>query len=290
MRRPAAAESKSGKNVRRILELKRLPVLSPIQRRPMSTPESIQALQVRIHQLETRSRRAWLMGGLALLLGIGIAARPAQNPDVLYARGLVIVDEEGRERILIGAPLPEAKHRIRTDMDKVKAAWGERFGGQLDWYENVRHDTVGMLVIDEKGYDRIAIGDPVPDPPNGRRIDNGPGIAINDGQGFERSGWSYFDERDQMGFGLDRASGEGINMFLLKDGTTGILLRNEDRSHQVFLGYAPAASPFTGFEKMLNGLLLLDDSGPRLLIDSTGSEPGLELHDQDGDLVESIWR
>ena len=46
---------------------------------------------------------------------------------VLRARGLVIEDDAGRERILIGAPIPEAANRVRTDTVRLREAWAPRF-------------------------------------------------------------------------------------------------------------------------------------------------------------------
>lgn len=38
---------------------------------------------------------------------------------VIRAKGIVIVDEKGKDRILIRAPIPYSKDRVRTNMDKV---------------------------------------------------------------------------------------------------------------------------------------------------------------------------
>lgn len=43
----------------------------------------------------------------------------AQDNKIIRARGLVIVDDKGRERILLGAPIPQAKNRVRTDSARV---------------------------------------------------------------------------------------------------------------------------------------------------------------------------
>ena len=51
--------------------------------------------------------------------------------DVIRARGLIIEDAAGRERILIGAPVPEAANRVRTDEARVREVWGPRFSGRL---------------------------------------------------------------------------------------------------------------------------------------------------------------
>ncbi len=58
-----------------------------------------------------------------------------QTPQVLRARGLVIVDEQNRERIILGAPVPDPPHI------------GKRI--------NPAH---GMIILDDKGYERFGVG------------------------------------------------------------------------------------------------------------------------------------
>ncbi len=97
--------------------------------------------------------------------------------------GLVIEDEAGRERILIGAPIPEAANRVRTDEARVREIWAPRFPDEeayMGFYEDYSHETNGILILSEDGFDRLAFGDPVPDPNIGRRIGPSTGLLIND--------------------------------------------------------------------------------------------------------------
>jgi hypothetical protein len=177
--------------------------------------------------------------------------RPAPAPGILRARGLVIEDAAGRERILIGAPIPEAASRVRTDPAKVMKAWGKRFPN-MDWYKGLDNSTNGILILDANGYDRIAIGEPTPDPNIGKRIAPAVGIQINDQEGFERTGWGYFPAKDRVVLGLDSRKGqEGVTLVILEDDTTGMNVRAGDKS--IFLGSAPespapaaAKAPFFG--------------------------------------------
>jgi hypothetical protein len=221
---------------------------------------------------------AALMLALALPL---LSARLLQGPEVLRVKGLVVVDEAGRERILIGAPVPHAANRVREDLERAKAAWGQRFG-QFDWYATLDHGTNGLLILDENGHDRIALGDPVPDPTLGRRIAPGTGLTLNDQNGDERSGWGYFQALDRVGFGLDHPGGEGLNLFVLEDGTSGLLARSRDGERGAFLGVANGGSFATGLDAALDGLLVRDATGPRLLAGNTGGKPGIELRDEQG--------
>ena len=87
-------------------------------------------MQQRIEKLEKQVK--WL-GACVLILAtvvvslLTLAAK--SEPDsakVLRARGLIIEDDQGSERILIGAPIPAAKNRGRTDLERVKAIWGKQ--------------------------------------------------------------------------------------------------------------------------------------------------------------------
>lgn len=188
---------------------------------------------------------AGLMTVLVLILCVKVF-RPPAAPGVLRARGLVIEDAAGRERILIGAPVPEAASRVRTDMDKAVKAWGKRFP-DMDWYKGLDHSTNGILILDANGFDRIAVGDPAPDPNIGKRIAPVVGIQINDQEGFERTGWGYFPAMGRVVLGLDSAKGqEGVTVFILEDGTTGMNVNAGEKS--LFLGSAQDAAkpPFFG--------------------------------------------
>lgn len=247
--------------------------------RTNSAHAEIRHLQRQVRGLQTLAAAA--------ILAIPLLAWIGGPTDVLRVRGIVIEDAEGRERILIGAPIPEVAHRIRTDFEKAEAAWGERFP-DMEWYRKLDHDTVGMLVLDENGHDRIAIGDPTPDPNVGRRIAPSVGIAINDAEGFERSGWGHFPELGRVGFGLDRQDGEGLNLFILEDGTSGVLIRDKDGEHHTFLGHASPESFVTSHSDSLHGLVLRDASGPRVLIDGASETPEIELHDRAADQVRKL--
>jgi hypothetical protein len=149
-------------------------------------------LQLQVQSLARDVRR--LRAGVALLTVIlGILAlsgfqRGAER-QVLRARGLVIVDEQGRERILIGAPVPASRQRVRTDTARARRAWAARFPRQyMEWYRGYRHDMHGVLVLNEAGFDVVAVGDSLPDPNIGRRIASHAGLIFNTAEGEERGG------------------------------------------------------------------------------------------------------
>lgn len=241
----------------------------------------------RIARLEKQVRRLQATIGVfaVLLLAVPLLAFfQEESPSVLRVRGLIVEDGEGRERILIGAPLPDAAHRIRTDPERARAVWGDRFP-DMSWYDNLDHSANGILILDEEGHDRIVIGDPTPDPNIGKRIAPSVGINVNDENGQERSGWGYFPDLDQVGFGLDRQSGEGLNLFLQNDGTSGMLIRSEGGAQSTFVGQAPAGHFLSGTDDDFSGLVHHDESGPRLSINGQGETPRIDLRDSEGELL-----
>jgi len=210
-------------------------------------------------QLKTQRRLlggALVVGAVALLAGFASSTR-----DVIRTRGIVIVDDRGRERILIGAPIPAAANRVRTNPARVERAWASRFPDPqqyMRWYAGYRHSMHGMLVLDENGYDRLAIGDSTPDPNIGKRIGAGPGIEINDAQGFERTGYGLLTVagKDRVVLGLDGEDGEEAVVLSVHDGgTAGLSVRAKNR-RSIFLGASPASSG-SAVKDATSGLLLL---------------------------------
>ena len=187
----------------------------------------------------------------------------ADGDGVLRARGLIIEDEAGRERILIGAPIPEAANRVRTDEAKAREAWATRYpdpDAYMGYYQDYSHATNGMLILGEDGFDRLVVGDPAPDPNTGRRIGPATGLVVNDAQGFERTGYGLIDRDGQYSVGLgldtDRIE-EGLTLTLHDDGLMAVSVgHGED---QVLLGSVPAGHPWTGLTEAFQGLMVRRD-------------------------------
>lgn len=155
------------------------------------------SLERRVQQLERRLRlfQIGLVIGI-FSLSIVTFSRITSNEvladdtqKVLHLRGLVIDDEQGRPRILIGAPAPTVRGRKRNDK------------------------TVGLIVLSESGTDRVVVGAPTPSPQSGgkvsERIGDATGIEVNDNQGNERRGLAVLDNDSRIVLGLDYPSGVG---------------------------------------------------------------------------------
>ncbi len=211
----------------------------------MSTFDAESRISMLERQLRVQRR---LLVGVSLLGGIvALGAFKQQTETVIRARGIVIVDDKGRERILIGAPIPEARSRVRTDLKRVEQIWATRFAdpkAYMGFYATYRHSMHGMLVLDENGFDRLAIGDSTPDPNTGKRIGAGPSIDITDANGFERSGWGMLTVggKDRVTFGIDNRDGEAITLTAQDGGKTGLSVNGTDR-RSIFLGVSPAEGP-----------------------------------------------
>jgi hypothetical protein len=96
------------------------------------------------------------------------------SPQTLRVRGLIIEDAGGRPRILLGAPFPSVKERTRQDAR-----------------------TTSILFLDEKGHDRLTLGEELEPQIGGKvpvgvhRIASGFGIVIHDGTGDERGAFGW---------------------------------------------------------------------------------------------------
>lgn len=177
----------------------------------------IDRLERQVRQLKTFVGA--LTVGLAMMFAAAWAHVPAVQAQsdnrILRVRGIIVEDEAGRERVLIGAPIPAAANRVRTNDRRVRELWAGRFPDAdqyMEFYKGYQHSTNGMLILDENGFDRIAVGDPVPDLYNGKRIGPNTGMIINDERGSERSGYGLLKvgATSRVVLGLDFPGGRDV--------------------------------------------------------------------------------
>jgi hypothetical protein len=135
-------------------------------------------------------------------------------PQVLTAHGLIIEDTQGRPRILLGAPFPAVKERIRQDAR-----------------------TTSILFLDEDGHDRLTLGQELDPqiggkvPPGIHRIASGFGVVIHDGTGDERGAYGWL------------SNGRGL-ITLDRPGTEAFVAMVNDKTGEakISLGFPPQVS------------------------------------------------
>jgi hypothetical protein len=168
---------------------------------------------------------------------------------------------QGRERVLIGAPIPYAKNRVRTDTTKVWEYWGQHYEPEfMDWYKEYDHSNYGLVILDSLGFDRVALGNPVPDLSFGQRIGPLTGLAINDELGKERTGYGVLNVngKNRVNIGLDNEDGrEGVVLSLDEYGIAGLKVMSEKGI--IFVGKTDSLNPFFKSGSDFNGVFLKDD-------------------------------
>jgi hypothetical protein len=89
----------------------------------------------RLTRLESECRRLRIAVVLLAVLVVAtmttLHPRAQQAPGVLRARGLIIEDDAGRPRVVLGAPIPEQRSTTRTGLKILDASGVERLGMNL---------------------------------------------------------------------------------------------------------------------------------------------------------------
>jgi hypothetical protein len=158
-------------------------------------------MEHRVARLERRAhwwRLAWIAQlGLFAAIWISMSHQGSQvlaqsSPQTLRIRELIVEDAEGRPRILIGAPFPSVKERTRQDSR-----------------------TTSILFLDEKGHDRLTLGEELEPQIGGKvpvgvhRIASGFGVVIHDGTGDERGAYGWLSNGRAL-ITLDRPGTEAF--------------------------------------------------------------------------------
>ncbi len=160
---------------------------------------------------------------------------PEQKFGIIRAKGIVIEDSVGRDRILIGSPIPFSKDRVRTDSNLVRKYWATNYGEDADqymqWYKNYYHGAEGIVIMNNKGFDRVLLGDKLADPNTGKRMFEPAGILWNNKEGWELGGAGVNTTKDGKArsvMGVDDRYGEAVHIVALEDGTKGLVIGGEN--------------------------------------------------------------
>lgn len=168
-------------------------------------------------------------------LFIGLGFTKTDKFDIIRAKGIVIEDANGKERILIGAPLPYSKDRVRTDTNLVRAYFANKIDPKkpdryMEYYKNYRHQAYGMVVMNDKGIDVLQVGDKLSDANTGRRIEDIAGMLWNNQNGMELGGVGVFtseEGKSSTGISFDdptTGGSEALKIGVDDDGTKTINL------------------------------------------------------------------
>ena len=233
----------------------------------------LQALEHTVNALRASCRRLRWMAVLAslalVLLAVAGVRQRSADARVLRTQGIVVEDAEGRDRILIGAPIPRSRDRVRDHADRAVAAWGPRLGGERfeQAFGQLDHGASGIVFLNDQGFDRLVVGEHAPDPNTGQRLVDPTGMTWNDDQGFELGGIGC--SRTAAGkfrvvMGMDDPSvGEALHLFVLEDGTKGLRIASTDA--QLLVGRAHPGDEIFGAAAEFAGVMIKDGSGKLLL-------------------------
>lgn len=129
---------------------------------------------------------------LILLIGILVILYQQKNTtpeEITRTKGLVIEDEQGNPRIMMGFPIASSDDRLRTDT------------------------LNGILLLDENGADRVHLGKHgklfLGGKYYARTNNDGWSLFFNDSKGEERSGYGFSDSDNSVGLGMDYGGEHG---------------------------------------------------------------------------------
>ena len=142
-----------------------------------------------------------------------------QGGDVLRVRGLVIEDDQGHPRVLLGAPTPAVAGRKRPE------------------------GVNGIIILGPNGADRMVISYPGLEPQVLGKVEkrsvggSSAGLVINDSAGNERAGFGVSDDGSRVSLGLDYSDRDAMGL-LVSPNFSGLaaFARNGDRNDQVTMG------------------------------------------------------
>ena len=172
------------------------------------------SLEIRIKRLERTSRYlAAACGGLIVIIAaiaagsLATRVKAAEDAKVLRLKGLIIEDDQGRARILLGAPFPKSSDRLRQD-----------------------DTSTAIVFLDQQGHDRFLVGETIAAqidgkvPPQFHRMGQSAayGATIFDTAGNERGGMGFLSNGSTVNravMALDRPGEDAIGMMV--DDKTG---------------------------------------------------------------------
>ncbi len=185
--------------------------------------------------------------------------------DIIRAKGIVIEDAKGKDRILIGAPIPHSKDRVRTDTTKVRKHWASQFDNPdqyMGWYKKYKNSSNGIVFMNEEGFDEVLVGEKLADPNAGVRMFEMSGILFNNKKGWERGGAgvnTLENGKTRQGVGFDDDSGEAMHMMTLEDGSKALIISDENGN--IRIGMAKKSGELFQNKEKFTGIKYFNNEG-----------------------------
>ena len=195
-----------------------------------------------------------------------LTVKPEKKHNIIRTKGIIIEDSVGRDRILIGDPIPYSKNRVRTDTNLVRKYWATTYGKDssqfMNWYKSYYNNTEGIVVMNEDGFDRVLLGDKLADPNTGKRMFQTAGILWNNNYGWEMGGAGVHttsNGQSRSVIGIDDKHGEAVHIMALEDGTKGILIGGENG--RLLIGMSKKDGAWFQNKNTFTGMKFFDNHG-----------------------------
>lgn len=221
---------------------------------------------VQLKKSHLRFKRATLSISLICLVSILTLSFTKTNKfDIIRAKGIVIEDAKGKDRILIGAPIPQSKDRVRTDSNLVRKHFASKTKNSdeyMGWYKKYKNSSNGIVFMNEEGFDEVLVGEDLADANVGVRMFKLSGILFNNKKGWERGGAgvnTLENGKTRQGFGFDDDSGEAMHMMTFEDGSKALIIADENGSLRI--GMAKKPGELLQNKEKFTGIKYFNDKG-----------------------------
>lgn len=230
----------------------------------------VQSELVKLNKQVTWMRWYVLISSSAILVFmISAFSEPEKKFGIIRAKGIVIEDSSGRDRILIGTPIPFSNDRVRTDTNLVRKYWAKNFvedsNQYMQWYKNYYNGAEGIVIMNENGFDRVLLGDKLADPNTGKRMFEPAGILWNDKEGWELGGAGVNTTKEGKSrsvIGVDDKDGEAVHIIALEDGTKGLVIGGENG--RLLIGMSKQNGKWFQNKEAFTGVKFFDSNGKLL--------------------------
>jgi hypothetical protein len=158
----------------------------------------LKVLERRLRRMQVALLSAFILLIFVITAGFSWArtGETSKQGSVLRVHGLIIEDDEGRPRILIGAPTPKIAARKHPE------------------------GVDGIDLLGANGADRIVISYPGLEPQVMGKVEKrsiavpSAGLVINDSEGNERAGFGVSDDGTRISLGLDYADRDATGLLV----------------------------------------------------------------------------